>query len=156
MKKYLIADLVKDEFGLSQGERDYLESNFSPAEWPDVMATAEALDMGIEDVTDDDVEEYLSTGGSDEIETSMGNAIFKWDNVAKAYVLYIALDGGIQQYKNIPRDMIQDMKSADSFGSYYNDNLRNNDSYEGCGCKANPCDEADLAQIPSKYKELFT
>jgi predicted AlkP superfamily phosphohydrolase/phosphomutase len=149
--------LMKTEnYGLNSDESFYLVENWdNEAEWKDVMSTAEALELGIEDISDDDVEEYLSTGGTEELDTSMGNAIFKWDNVAKAYILYIALEGGIQQYKNITRNMILAMKSADSIGSYYNDNLRKNDSYEGCGCKANPCEDADLAQIPSKFRSLF-
>lgn len=183
MKKYMVADLVKelrqneiedlirqgfnddqiqqinylmDNYGVSEEEAIYLVENWdNEAEWNDVMDTAQNLELPLTQVTDDDVEEYQETGGTDEIETSMGNAIFKWDNVAKAYVLYIALDGGIQQYKNIPRDMIKDMKSAQSFGTYYNDNLRGNESYEGCGCKPNPCEDADLAQIPSKFRSLF-
>jgi len=155
MKKFMVADLIKDALGLSQSEKDYLEANYDQSEWPDVMATAEALDIGIEDVADDDVEEFLSTGGAEEMTTSMGNAIFKWDNIAKAYVIYFALEGGIQQYKNVPRDMIIAMKSAESIGQYYNDNLRGNESYEGCGCKPNPCEDTDLAQIPSRFRSLF-
>ena len=158
----MVADLIKDALGLSQSERDYLEANYDQSEWQDVMATAEALDMGIEDVTDDDVEEFLSTGGSEQIETSMGNAVFKWDNISKTYILYLALEpgqnskcDGKQVYKNITRDMIQDMKSADSFGSFYNDKLRGNTSIEGCGCADNCCDDADFAEMPSKFRPLF-
>ena len=163
----MVADFVKelteenvqyliDTYGVSKEEAVYMADNWdNDAEWNDVMDAAQNLELPITDITDDEVEEYQQTGGADEIETSMGNVIFKWDNIAKAYVIYLALDGGVQQYKNVPRDMVKSMKDSDSFGSYYNDNLRGNDSYEGCGCKANPCDDADLAQIPSKFRSLF-
>jgi hypothetical protein len=161
MKKFMVADLVKDTMGLSQSEYDYLRENWDESEWQDVMAAAEALEQGIEDTTDDDVEEYLSTGGQEEIETSMGNAFFKWDNIAKAYVLYMFLDmgqdskcSGVQIYNNITRDMILEMKNS-SFGEYYNDNLRKNTNYEGCGCEENCCEDADLDKAPSKFRSLF-
>ena len=163
----MVIDLVKelteanvqylmDQYGLSEEEAAYLAENWNnDAEWNDVMDTAQNLEIPLTDVTDDDVEEYQATGLVDKIETTMGNALFRWDNVAKAYIIWLALEGGIQQYKNVPRDIISNIQKADSFGSYYNDNLRGNESYEGCGCKANPCEEADLAQIPSKYRSLF-
>jgi len=143
-------------------EAFYLVDNWdNEAEWKDVMLTAEALEMGIEDVSDDDVEEYLSTGGQDEIVTSMGNVFFKWDNIAKAYVLYMFLDmgqdskcNGIQVYNNITRDMILQMKSS-SFGEYYNENLRKNTSYEGCGCEDNCCEDADLDNAPQEFKSYL-
>ena len=150
--------MLMRDYQTNADESFYLVDNWhNEAEWKDVMATAEALDLGIEDINDDDVEEYLSTGGSDEIDTSLGNTIYHWDNIAKAYVIWIALDNGsnIQQYKNVPRDMVQAMKSADSSGQYYNDYLRGNESYEGCGCKANVCEASDLAQIPRKYIDKF-
>lgn len=155
MKKFMVADLVKDAFGLSQSERDYLEANYDQSEWQDVMATAEALDMGIEDVSDDDVEEFLSTGGADEIDTSMGKAIFKWDKATATYILFIIFDNNISMYKGLSRDQVIQMKNADSFGSLYNDTLRENESYELCGCNPNPCSQEELDRIPSKFRSYL-
>jgi|688.fasta_scaffold565877_1 hypothetical protein len=160
---FQIVYLMKPEnYDLNSDEAFYLVDNWdNEAEWKDVMLTAEALEMGIEDVSDDDVEEYLSTGGQDEIVTSMGNVFFKWDNIAKAYVLYMFLDmgqdskcNGIQVYNNITRDMILQMKSS-SFGEYYNENLRKNTSYEGCGCEDNCCEDADLDNAPQEFKSYL-
>lgn len=152
---------VKERYQMNDSEAERFVDNYpNESTWADVEATAEALDLDITDVEDDDVEEWLSTGGSDELETSMGNAVFKWDNITKTYVLYLALEpaancNGIQVYNNITREMILDMKVG-SLGSYYNDYLRGNESHEGCGCRQNCCESDDLDQIPSRYKDLFT
>ena len=139
---------------LNSDEAYYLVDNWnSEAEWLDVMKTAEDLNVGIEDVEDDDVEMVMELGGvKGEIESSLGK-VFYWYNIALGtYLLTTEL---------------QEIRSSESFGEYFNKNIRANSKYsdkEGsCGCIGDDpdkpkrlCNSLDFAQMPEDLKQYVT
>ena len=169
LKKYLISDLVKvsyDEYKDSrdlaiQAEMDrsnvdenvaaYLVDNWSSkADRDQVLQAAEDLGLDPQDISDDDVEAINEAGSpKGTIETSMGTVKYIYNHKTLAYSILLLVEGNPLVYNNIEPDMMNEMINADSFGSYYNESLRDNDSYEGCGCKANVCEDTDLAIFSS-------
>ena len=169
MKKVLIADLVKasyeeymderdlaikeemDRSNISYDEAAYLVDNWkSQSDRDQVLLAAEDLGLNVQDISDDDVEainEAGSTKGT--IDTSMGIVKYIYNNQMKAYSILLLVDGNDLVYNNLDPNMMNEMINADSFGTYYNDTLRGNESYEGCGCKANVCEPTDLAIFSS-------
>ena len=108
MKKYMVADLVKDlregsillamdRYKLNRSEAAKFVDNFpNQSTWPDVEATAEFYGVDITEVDDDMVEAYLSfneeekvyvmeNGGipkaKGEIDSSLGKILW-WFNIA--------------------------------------------------------------------------
>jgi len=159
MKKYMVADLIKavesereldiqvemNRSDVDENVAAYLVDNWrSEADRDQILQVAEDLDADPQDISDDDVENINSAGSAKgTIETSMGIVKYIYDHKLKTYTILLLLDKELV-YKNITPDMMNDMINADSFGSYYNDELRENEDYEGCGCNENICDSTDL------------
>jgi hypothetical protein len=165
MKKYMIADLIKaveseresdikaemDRSGVDENVASYLVDNWrSEADRDQILQVAEDLDADPQDISDNDVENINSAGSTKgTIETSMGIVKYIYDHKALAYTILLLVDGEPLVYKDLEPNIMNEMRAAESFGSYYNDNLRENESYEGCGCKANVCEDTDLAIFSS-------
>ena len=161
MKKYMVADLMKDitsdlisrakeEFDLNDANAAIFVNDYpNESDWPQVVNAADALNLDIMDISPDDVERINSAGSAKGlIDTSMGIVKYIYNHPLQTYSLLLVLDRELV-YNNIEPDMMNDMINAESFGSYYNDNLRNNESYEGCGCKENVCEFTDLLLFSS-------
>ena len=169
MKKYMIADLIKASYDEAKDERDlaiqdemdrsdvdkavaaYLVDNWSSeADRDQVLQAAEDLGLDPQYISDDDVENINSAGSAKgTIDTSMGIVKYIYDHKALAYTILLLVDGEPLVYKDLEPNLMNEMRTVESFGSYYNDNLRGNESYEGCGCKANVCEDTDLAIFSS-------
>jgi hypothetical protein len=171
MKKYMIADLVKDsredlvleameEYNLDRANAEIFVDNFpNQSTWPDVEATAEALGVDITDVEDDDVENYMSMGGEakGELESSVGLIQWLYDNKLKAYLILMILNDRPIMYKVSP-EMMKDWKDSQSMGEYYNSYIRGNitieDPNHSCGCGPNPCEQGQVDQYKAKYSSI--
>jgi hypothetical protein len=175
MKKYMIADMVKgiredliqtamDRYNINESEAIRFVDNFpNESTWADVEETAEALGIDITDVEDDDVENFMSMGGTGkgELESSIGPIQWIYDNKLKAFIVYIALSDmtcgtGEVLYK-LDKDQMMNWKNSDSMGEYYNDNVRSNideDPNVSCGCCDNLCDPQDIADFQEKYSSI--
>jgi len=165
MKKYMVADLIKavederesdikaemDRSGVDEDVASYLVDNWrSERDRDQILQVAEDLGADPQDISDDDVENINSAGNAKgTIETSMGIVKYIYDHKALAYTILLLVDGEPLVYKDLEPNLMNEMRNAASFGSYYNDNLRENESYEGCGCKANVCEDTDLAIFSS-------
>ena len=165
MKKYMVADLIKavesereldiqaemNRSDVDENVAAYLVDNWrSEADRDQILQVAEDLETDPQDISDDDVENINSAGSAKgTIETSMGIVKYIYDHKALAYTILLLVDGEPLVYKDLEPNIMNEMINAASFGSYYNDNLRENESYEGCGCKANVCEDTDLAIFSS-------
>jgi len=148
MKKYMIADLVKE----AENEADAAIR----------AEVAESLGLEPGDVDDDDVENYLSMGGckGDE-ESSIGPIQWIYDNTTKAYVIYMVLEtfkGPRDVMYKIDPDMLREWKNSDSMGEYYNKFIRGNEAIEdpkfSCGCGPNPCEPGQVDTFKARYSSL--
>lgn len=148
--QYLIAKAM-EEFDLNLGNAEIFVDDYpNESDWAQVADAAEALGVDITDITPDDVEAMNDGGGAKGmIDSSMGIIKYIYNHKAQAYSILLLVDGNPLMYNNIKPYMMNEMINAESFGSHYNDNLRGNDLYEGCGCKANFCDSTDLAIFSS-------
>jgi hypothetical protein len=155
--------------GLNSDEAYYLVDNWdSEAEWLDVMKTAEDLNVGIEDVEDDDVEMVMELGGvKGEIESSLGKVFYWYNIVLGTYILTTVFDEGNPAQYPLTVSELKEIRKAESFGTYFNKNIRANSAYsdkEGsCGCIGddpdNPkrlCNSLDFAQMPEDLKQYVT
>jgi hypothetical protein len=162
MKKYMIADMMKDitsdliarakkEFDLNDANAAIFVDDYpNEADWAQVADVADALNLDIMDISPDDVERINSAGSAKgSIDTSMGIVKYIYNHPIQAYSILLLIDGVKLMYNNIDPNMMKQMINAESAGIYYNDNLRKNDSFEGCGCKANPCEDTDTAIFSS-------
>jgi hypothetical protein len=174
MKKYMIADLIKDlksglvsrameEYGLNKGNAEIFVDNFpNESTWADVEATAESLGIGIEEVEDDDVENYMSMGGNKgNLDSSVGPIQWIYDNKLKAYIVYLVLEtakGPRDIIYKLNRDMMKQWKDSSSFGEHYNNIIKGNKDIEdpsiSCGCGPNPCEPGQIDQFKNKYASL--
>jgi len=192
MKKVLIADLVKasyeeymderdlaikeimDKWDISYREAEYLYINYpNETDQRQVLAAAEALDIDIEDVEDDDVENLqdiwdLAGSRGDkpyvEIESSIGKVFIY---VAKGlFALIIFNDGNPANYP-ISKSDLAEIVNANSFGKYYSENMRNNESYSdkpgSWGCIGDNPDNPkrlgnadDFAKLPKDLQSYVT
>jgi hypothetical protein len=152
---------------VNDSEAYYLTENWdSEAEYRDVMETADALNIGIEDVQDDDVESVMDGAGSkDEAESSIGIIQWFYDNKLKAYIVYIMLTDNSNPDKaptdvlyRISPDMMKEWSDSSSMGEYYNNNIRGNISLEdpniSCGCGPNPCEQGQIDQFKSNFDRV--
>lgn len=146
-----------NEYHASSAEAFYLVENWNnEAEWRDVIATAEALKISIEDVQDDDVENVMSMGGKakGELESSVGLIQWLYDNVAKAFIVYMLLGKRPVMYKITP-ELMKDWNNSDSMGEYYNLYIRGNSDLEdpsiSCGCGPNPCEQDQVDQFKARH-----
>ena len=168
MKKYMVADLIKDlksdlvsrameKYGLNKGNAEIFVYNFpNESTWADVEETAESLGVDITDVEDDDVENYMNMGGENkgELESSVGKIQWMYDNKLKAYLILMMLGDTPVMYKVDP-SMMKEWDSSESMGEYYNAYIRGNEDIEdednSCGCGPNPCEQADV----DEYNTIF-
>lgn len=151
---------LEKEYQINSDEAFYLTDNWdSEAEWRDVMTTAEALNAGIEDIDDDDVENYMSMGGKakGELESSVGLIQWLYDNKLKAYLILMIINDRPIMYKVSP-DMMKDWRNSESMGEYYNSYIRGNSDIEdpnhSCGCGPNPCEQGQVDQYKAKYSSV--
>jgi hypothetical protein len=170
MKKYMVADLVKDlrsdliatageQFNLNDSEAERFVDNFpNQSTWADVEATAESLGVEITDVEDDDVENYMSVGGNKGIlESSSGIIQWIYDNTLKAYVILMVLEDKPIMYKLDPT-MMREWKDSESIGEYYNLKIRGNSEIEddeiACGCNPNPCEQGQVDRFNTRFASI--
>lgn len=171
----MIADMVKGiredliqtailEYNLNEGDAEIFVDNFpNESTWADVEETAEALGIDITDVEDDDVENFMSMGGTGkgELESSIGPIQWVYDNKLKAYVVLLMIEENALMYL-IDNNMMKDWKASQSMGEYYNFNIRGNKDIESqgessgvpCGCGPNPCEQAQVDQFKAKYSSV--
>ena len=182
MKKYMIADLVKDitDSYLDQRNEDilaemnrsdvdeptaaYLVDNWSSeADRDQVLQVAESLGLDPQDVEDDDVENYMEMGGAKgEIESSSGIIQWIYDNKLKAYIVLMMIEENALMYL-IDNNMMKEWINSDSAGGYYNDKIRGNKQIESqgessdvpCGCGPNPCEQGKIDQFNSRYNSIL-
>ena len=154
---------------LNSDEAYYLVDNWdSEAEWLDVMKTAEDLNVGIEDVEDDDVEMVMELGGvKGEIESSLGK-VFYWYSIALGtYILTTVFDKGNPAQYPISVSELQEIRSSESFGEYFNKKIRANSEYSdkdgACGCIGDDpdkpkrlCTSEDFANMPPELREYVS
>lgn len=205
MKKYMVADLVKDiaenrakdlvsQFGITITDAKYLAEMYpsfvdqeniaqlmdrykcsrlqaeqfyqdypNSSEWDDVDATAESLNISPLEVESDDVEAYMEIqdlGGSrgkpySERESSIGK-VFIYIYLGKLFLFMKPYNGNPMNYP-ITREEARAIMSADSFGEYFNQNMRNNDKYSDLpgswGCVGpNPDSPKRLMTLEDKAK----
>ena len=156
-----------EEYKINEDEAFYLTENWdNEADWKLVMDTAEKLNVGIEDVQDDDVEYVLNGAGSKkESESSIGNIQWVYDRELKAYIVYIALTNNSNPkleptdvLYRIEPDLMKEWSESSSMGEFYNINIRSNKSLEdpaiSCGCGPNPCEQGQIDQFNTKYNNL--
>jgi|SanBayMetagenome_1026888.scaffolds.fasta_scaffold32070_2 hypothetical protein len=156
--------LAMTEFDLSLTEaEDFVTDNPNPSTWGDLEETAESLGVGINEVDDDDVENYMDMGGSSKgtLDSSVGPIQWIYDNTAKMYAIYMALGETPIMYSISP-DIMKDWFGSDSIGEYYNLNIRGNitiennasGSFDPCGCTPNPCEQGQIDQFNARYSSL--
>ena len=173
----MVADLVKDlrsdliakaikRYGLNKSEATRFVDNFpNESTWPDAEATAESLGVGIEEVEDDDVENYMEMGGNKgEIESSIGPIQWAYDNKLKAYLIYMVLEtskGPKDIMYKLDPIMMKEWKSFavdGSSGEYYNKFIKGNsdieDSEFSCGCNPNPCEPQQVDRFKQKFSSI--
>lgn len=176
MKKYMVADMVKDvrsdlidraskRFSINESESEVLVDNFpNEATWPDVEATAELYGVDITDVDDDMVEAYLSfseeeiayvmeLGGipeaKGEIDSSLGKVIY-WFNISLGvFILTTVFDEGNPAQYPLTVSELKEIRKAESFGTYFNKNIRANPAYSD---KEGSC--GCIGDDPDKPKRL--
>jgi hypothetical protein len=165
MKKMMMADLIKDlgpdiiqramdRFNLNESDAKIFVDNYSnESDWDQVAEAADALNVDITDITPDDVEAMNEAGASGDIESSSGPIRYKYI-LGIGYIVHLVLNGKDIMYQNIDPQTMSDWINADSAGNYYLDNIRGNKTLNGrpielCGCNANVCKAADIAQINS-------
>jgi hypothetical protein len=176
MKKYMVADLVKDlrsdliykakkRYNLNDSEAERFVDNFpNESDWPDVEATAELYGVDITDVDDDMVEAYLSfseeeivyimeLGGipeaKGEIDSSLGKVIY-WFNIALGvFILTTVFDEGNPAQYPLTVSELKEIRKAESFGTYFNKNIRANPAYSD---KEGSC--GCIGDDPDKPKRL--
>lgn len=142
----------------------------NPSEWDDVDATAEALGIDPLDVTPDEVEafsEISDMGGSQgyyPMDSSLGKGYIYYTVECGWCLLLIFADGHPANYP-ISKEEAMSIKSAESLGTYYNQNMRNDDKYSDIPCAwgcIGPDPESpkrlmsaeDKAKLPKALQEL--
>jgi len=171
MKKYMVADLVKDirgdlinrakiEYDLNDSEAERFVDNYpNQSTWADVEATAESLGVDITDVEDDDVENYMEMGGNNkgELESSVGPIQWLYDNKLKAYLILMLLGDTPVMYK-LNTEQMKDWTDSESMGEYYNSYIRGNTGIEdpehSCGCGPNPCEPEQVDIFTTKFDSI--
>jgi len=177
MKKYMVADLVKDirgdlinrakrEYDLNDSEAERFVDNFpNQSTWADVEATAESLGVDIADVEDDDVENYREMGGINkgELESSVGPIQWLYDNKAKAYIVYMVLtlnDKPRDIIYNIEPSIMKEWIDSESMGEYWNNRIRSNKDIENAasssdfpigGCNDNLLDPSTVSRFNTRF-----
>jgi hypothetical protein len=172
--QYLIAKAMEDyDLGLGEAEM-FVDDHPNESEWADLEAAAEALGVDITDVEDDDVENLMDLwdlAGSQgnkpysTIESSIGKVHPWYDQVLKSLMLLIVFNDGNPANYPISRDDLAEIVGSGSFGKYYSENMRSNDSYSDLpgswGCIGSNPDSPkrlmtaeDKAKLPLDLQEL--
>jgi hypothetical protein len=148
--------LIK-EYGINSDEANYLVENWdNEADWKQVMETAESLGIGIEDVEDDDVEAFseISDMGGNQgyyvIGSDLGKGYIYYTKECGWCLLLIFADGHPANYP-ISKEEAMNIRYSDSLGTYYNDNMRNDDQYSDI-----PCAWGCIGPDPDNPKRLMT
>ncbi len=187
MKKILIADVIKQSYDEFRDQRNeeilaemdrsdvdeptaaYLVDNWSSeADRDQVLQAAEDLGVDPQDISDDDVENMNSAGSAKgEIESSLGK-VFYWYSIALGtYILTTVFDKGNPAQYPISVSELQDIRSSESFGEYFNKNIRANPEYSdkpgACGCIGDDpdkpkrlCTSEDFANMPLELREYVS
>jgi predicted transcriptional regulator len=177
MKKFMVADLVKDlrsdlinkakeRYNLNDSEAERFVDNFpNESTWADVEETAESLGLDITDVEDDDVENYMEMGGiaKGELESSVGPIQWLYDNKAKAYIVYMVLtlyDKPRDIIYNIEPSIMKEWTDSESMGEYWNNKIRSNQDIENAasssdfpigGCNDNLLDPSVVSRFNTRF-----
>lgn len=140
-----------EQYELDLGDAEMFVDDYpNESEWAAVENAANELELDITDITPDDIEAINEAGGVKGIlDSSIGIVKYIYNHKMLAYSILLLLDGKPLVYNNIEPNIMNEMINTDSVGSYYNDNLRGNTSYEGCGCKENSCEPTDLLLFSS-------
>jgi hypothetical protein len=193
MKKFMVADLVKDlredsileamsRYSMNRANATIFVDNFpNKSTWQDVEGTAELSGVDITDVDDDMVEAYLSfneeekvylmeNGGipkaKGELDSSLGKILW-WFNIALGtFILTTVFKNGNTAQYPISVSELREVRNADSFGEYFNKNIRGNELYSdkpgACGCIGEDpnkpkrlCNSEDFAQMPQEFKSYL-
>ncbi len=193
MKKFMVADLVKDlredsileamsRYSMNRANATIFVDNFpNKSTWQDVEGTAELYGVDITDVDDDMVEAYLSfneeekvylmeNGGipkaKGELDSSLGKILW-WFNIALGtFILTTVFKNGNTAQYPISVSELREVRNADSFGEYFNKNIRGNELYSdkpgACGCIGEDpnkpkrlCNSEDFAQMPQEFKSYL-
>ncbi|NBX78076.1 hypothetical protein EBQ93_01795, partial [bacterium] len=116
------------------------EISDNEADFPAILETAEALGVGPCDIDEGDVEAYLDMGRElkGEINSSLGKILY-WYNIAlKVFILTTIFDDGNPANYPVSVDELKSIKASESFGEYFNKNIRSNNLYSdkpgACGC----------------------
>jgi len=177
MKKFMVADLIKDlrknsilrameRFDLNRANAEIFVDDFpNESTWADVEEVAESLGVDITDVEDDDVENYMEMGRENKgsLESSIGPIQWIYDNKLKAYLILAYLTFEIDEdpkpvmYKLSPQ-MMKKWNNSKSFGEYWNANIRKNVEIEddewACGCNPNPCDPQKIDRFNTRFVSI--
>ncbi len=159
---------IEKEYDTNSDESYHLVENWdTEAEWRDVITTAESIEAGIEDIGDDDVEQVMELGGvKGEINSSLGKVLY-WYNIALGvFILTTIFDNGNPANYPVSVDELKSIKASESFGEYFNKNIRANDLYSdkpgACGCiGSNPdkpkklCNAEDFAYMPKEFRQYI-
>jgi hypothetical protein len=189
MKKIMMADVIKavvderdlaikeiaDIWDITIDEATYLYDNYpNETDQRQVLETAEALDIPITDVEDDDVEnlqELWDLAGSQgnqpysTIESSIGKVHPWYDHVLKSLMILIIFSDGHPANYPISREDLAQLTQASSFGKAFNEKFRNNPQYSdqpgAWGCIGPNPDSPkrlmtaeDKATLPKNLQEL--
>jgi hypothetical protein len=120
---------IMDRYDCSVGNAEIFYKDYpNPSEWDDVDATAEALGIDPLDVTPDEVEafsEISDMGGSQgyyPMDSSLGKGYLYYTMTYGWALLLIFADGHPANYP-ISKEEAMSIKSAESLGTYYNQNI---------------------------------
>ena len=177
MKKYMVADMVKDvrsdlinrakeAYDLNDSEAERFVDNFpNESAWADAEEVAESLGLDITDVEYDDIENYMEMGGisKGELESSVGPIQWLYDNKAKAYIVYMVLtlnDRPRDIIYNIEPSIMKEWTDSESMGEYWNQYIRSNASIEESasssdfpigGCNDNLLDPSVVSRFNTRF-----
>jgi hypothetical protein len=136
-KPFQMFKLIRD-YQITSKEAFYLVDNWdNESDWKQVMEAAEAFGVGIEDISDDEVEGLnliWDLGGSrgnktySTIDSSIGK-VYIYYSLIYGYSLLIKFKEGNPANYPISREEAIRISNSDSFGKYYSDNIRDNDQY---------------------------
>lgn len=156
-----IQDLIAkamDVYGLNMRNAEEFVDNYpNESAWADVEETAESLGVDIDEVDDDDVENYMAMGrvNKGDLQSSIGPIQWVYDNKLKAYSVYLILQDTPVIYWGLELEQMQDWVDSESMGEYYNDNIRDEiDDSQGCGCKDDPCTQEEIDTFTTMYDSI--
>ena len=175
MKKYMIADLIKQSYDEYRDQRNeeilaemdrsdvdeptaaYLVDNYpNEADRDQVLQAAEDLGVDPQDISDDDVESLNEVAGTavGKIESSAATFVYKLAIGTGLYYLWATFPGGeVVAYQNLEPYDIKGI--IDNGGAYYVSNIRIDSPKPDpsnpkvlCGCEHNRCTPAQIAAMP--------